>query len=1036
MLLRFTLVSLVLALPVARGLAAENRGVPVNNGDKVTGSLDPAADVDCFLLEMSAGGSMSLSLKASKDSTLLPLVEARRPDGTPISLSSVIKGEGTAKVSLKNFAVSQTGVWALCIKSHEGSSGSYDAVFKTKAPKKVKIAGTQVPASGTAHCFFAGDDGATLTFSLKEVSGTVATITVVDPDGVEVPGSAAFIVRKGTKVSGKNIPLGQGFGNYALRLGGGNAASVVDCQTAVKFAKVAKSTIVLQAEPSLASVAPAAGRDGITVTLTGTNYATGSRVFFGAVEATNVVVTSATSITCVVPGGADSTAGRSVEVLVLGADGQEGSKVPGFAYHGVPVATSVLPAAMAIEGGGVVTISGSHIRTGTTVTIGGVAGTNVEVLPPNALVCTAPARPPGIAGIVLTDEYGRVGPTFSGLSYVTPPTLTSASPATMPSFGGRTLTLSGSGFSTGIRVFFGGIERNPVTVVNASTLTFMAPAGEFGPVTIEVRDALNQNSVRTDLFSYSRSMVDVSASAVPAAPTGTDFFAGSIGLGDLDGDGFADLFIASGYPRGDYYTGYTLASRVLLNDGTGAFTDATATHHATFADPVDYGSFDSVTLGDIDGGGDVEVILTRRNPLSDPNYVFVRNSKYYAYYIYYGGFNADYRTYQATRVLSNDGSGVLTDDTASMVPDSGSGPFFQAGERWQGSHAVGDVDGDGSLDIVVSHPYYTFHADVVAYYSKGTYYLAQTPTAITATRVLLNDGNGSFQPSSKAMPALLSYGGYPYEDFDARAVALGDLDGQNGADMVLLRESPTYMYGYGGVTGSASALRVMINDGSGNFSWHYPAVSVPEGRTTGSPDFWQGMTLALGDLDGDENTDIVVGRYSTYYWYDSTTTSYQLLPAIRIFRNDGNAYFTEDTAGFLPDTSFKTGSATTILSAAGLTLGDIDGDGSLDMLTTGQNVYYVYDPNGTGYGVYGQIPAGYRHATRLLLNDGSGSFTDVTADWFELPTGDDWLSGSCLELGDIDDDGDLDLVLGSETYPDPYYYTPPHNRPLRVLENK
>ena len=57
--------------------------------------------------------------------------------------------------------------------------------------------------------------------------------------------------------------------------------------------------------PTVSSVAPNSGplAGGTAVTITGTNFAAGATVTFGATAATNVVVVSSTSITATTPAG-------------------------------------------------------------------------------------------------------------------------------------------------------------------------------------------------------------------------------------------------------------------------------------------------------------------------------------------------------------------------------------------------------------------------------------------------------------------------------------------------------------------------------------------------------------------------------------------------------------------------------------------------------------------------------------------------------------------------------------------------------------
>lgn len=74
-------------------------------------------------------------------------------------------------------------------------------------------------------------------------------------------------------------------------------------------------------------------------------------------------------------------------------------------------------------------------------------------------------------------------------------------------------------------------------------------------------------------------------------------------------------------------------------------------------------------------------------------------------------------------------------------------------------------------------------------------------------------------------------------------------------------------------------------------------------------------------------------------------------------------------------------------------LGDVDGDGDLDMVLG--NITWAH-----GFPTPGR--------NRLYLNDGTGTYVDVTT---RLPLDNDYTH--TVELGDVDDDGDLDVVLGN-----------------------
>ncbi len=98
--------------------------------------------------------------------------------------------------------------------------------------------------------------------------------------------------------------------------------------------------------------------------------------------------------------------------------------------------------------------------------------------------------------------------------------------------------------------------------------------------------------------------------------------------------------------------------------------------------------------------------------------------------------------------------------------------------------------------------------------------------------------------------------------------------------------------------------------------------------------------------------------------------------ANRVYRNDGSGAFT-DSGQTLGGTNFS----------ESIVLGDIDGDGNLDM---------VVNNNTEGRRVY--------------RNDGTGTFTDTE----QILSSN---SGRDLTLGDVDGDGDLDIMFGNGNLP-------------------
>lgn len=156
--------------------------------------------------------------------------------------------------------------------------------------------------------------------------------------------------------------------------------------------------------------------------------------------------------------------------------------------------------------------------------------------------------------------------------------------------------------------------------------------------------------------------------------------------------------------------------------------------------------------------------------------------------------------------------------------------------------------------------------------------------------------------------------------------------------------------------------RLHLNDGSGTFSepsWRLPGSAEPT------------AAVALGDVDGDGDLDLAFANVGQN----------------RLYVNDGTGRFSDVTASNMPPDNDQTSS---------VAIGDVDGDGDLDLVF--------------GCMYYGR-PSGWPN--RLYLNDGAGRFVDATATRLPMPNQE---FTNATELGDVDADGDLDLIFGNGWY--------------------
>ena len=257
--------------------------------------------------------------------------------------------------------------------------------------------------------------------------------------------------------------------------------------------------------PTVSAVVDGAGpvAGGNTVTISGTGFVPGATASFGTTAATDVTVTSATTLTATVP-AATAVSTTDVTVTTPSADGGTSpTSVADLYTYGAPTVASISPATGPADTATNVTVTGNYFSPGDTVDFGSTPATNVVVWGSTVLTADAPATLDGGANITVSNAVGTSPVVVAAQFAAGAPTVTGLSPAAGAAGGGGIVTVTGDGFVAGTTVTFGGVPADGVTVTSPTTLEAGVPAGGPGSVDVTVTTPQGASAISTaDLYAY------------------------------------------------------------------------------------------------------------------------------------------------------------------------------------------------------------------------------------------------------------------------------------------------------------------------------------------------------------------------------------------------------------------------------------------------------------------------------------------------------------------------------------------------------
>ena len=356
-----------------------------------------------------------------------------------------------------------------------------------------------------------------------ETGGTVVTITgggFTNATGVTFDGigGSPFVVNSDTSITVTTPPHAIGPVNVVVQHP--NGASLPGSFT---YLPVIAAT---QIDPDFG---PEAG--GTLVTITGDCLAGATDVLFDGVPGTGFSETGGV-ITVTTPAGAAGPA----DVTIVGAPGCGTLVVPdGFLYISIlaAVLTSITPGTGPDTGGTLVTIRGTGFTGATGVAFDGVPGRDLTVISDTQLTVVTPAHAAGPVDVVVGHPVN--GPSAPFLfTYVPGTTITTVTPPTGPTGGGTTVTISGTCFTGATGVLFGATPAASFTVVSATQIRAVTPAG-VGVVDVAVVGApACGTAVADDAFTFVASglaYTGTTVSAVPVLLIGVELLLGGLVLG-------------------------------------------------------------------------------------------------------------------------------------------------------------------------------------------------------------------------------------------------------------------------------------------------------------------------------------------------------------------------------------------------------------------------------------------------------------------------------------------------------------------------
>ncbi|HVA47581.1 MAG TPA: VCBS repeat-containing protein, partial [Pirellulales bacterium] len=324
--------------------------------------------------------------------------------------------------------------------------------------------------------------------------------------------------------------------------------------------------------------------------------------------------------------------------------------------------------------------------------------------------------------------------------------------------------------------------------------------------------------------------------------------------------------------------------------------------------------------------------------------------------------------------------------SVSVLLGNGDGTFQQAHTYDTGgintaSVAVGDLTGDGKLDIVTANDGYG--------YDGGYHYFPAVPGSVS---VLMGNGDGTFQaPLNITLPGVgspvsVALGDMNHDGRLDAVVTVATSSGYDYVDVLLGHGDGTFSIGSTTQLGFYGAQSVELGDFSGDGNLDVATVdpgandvAVLKGNSDGTlaaPTYFATgaapQSLAVGDVNGDGKLDLVTANYN----YGNLSGNGG---SVSVLLGNGDGSFQPPDNIALPPWTPPGYSGVNPLPLAqsprAVVMGDLNGDGKMDLAVTATSSYSRY----IGSGYYGIKNYAFitKSTVNVLLGNGDGNFTEA-----------------------------------------------------------